>query len=514
VSLVGSSLSRTGAEALALALWSAIGGAVAILALFHVLRSLDGRTNVAAWGTALAAAAPVFWMSGLRPMSDMPGLALAVAAQASILRGRSERRWLIVGACLGGLALGLRVQTMWLTMPLLALALFEQRSAGLLWLTTRPIAALTAAVAAWAVPLVALSGGINGYLSALGTQADEDFAWVNMVWLNPTPRRLAFALYETFVLPWASLPLAVVVGAAAIIGAVVMLARDWRALAMALLAFAPYTVFHVLFQETIFVRYALPTIPLVAWLAVRGLYATWARRAHAGGAARGRITGCHRSSGIAYGREPHPEFRAIGDAARREATDNAAAVFSHFAIWRAVQAEDGMLPVVAPRRQFEWLGLVDYWKAGGTRPVYFLADARRTDLALIDPQSRRDVVRYRWSVGERPELSGIRPTGVDWYRLQPPGWFAGEGWSLTAEAGGLARATATSPDHRPNRGVGQATARTDASCGGWPASRRPRRSGGQLRAGDRRPGARSVDADGGPAQFPALSRSPGWPRVR
>ena len=146
--------------------------------------------------------------------------------------------------------------------------------------------------------------------------------------------------------------------------------------------------------------------------------------------------------GVAYGREPHPAFRAIADAAQRGTSEKPAAVFSHFAIWRAVQADNGMLPVVEPRRQFEWLGLVDYWKGGGTKPVWFLADARRTDLALIDPQSSRDVVRYRWSVADRPELSGTRPIGVDWYRFQPPGWFAGQGWSLTAETGGLARATA------------------------------------------------------------------------
>ena len=48
------------------------------------------------------------------------------------------------------------------------------------------------------------------------------------------------------------------------------------------------------------------------------------------------------------------------------------------------------------------------WTTGvtaGAAPVWFLADPKRTDLALIDPQSRRDVTRYRWSVARpsRPE---------------------------------------------------------------------------------------------------------------
>jgi hypothetical protein len=36
---------------------------------------------------------------------------------------------------------------------------------------------------------------------------------------------------------------------------------------------------------------------------------------------------------------------------------------------------------------------------------------------------------------------GTRPLGVDWYRLDPPAWFAGEGWELTPETTGIARAS-------------------------------------------------------------------------
>ena len=39
---------------------------------------------------------PLFWLSGLRPMSDLPGLAAALVAQALILEGRKDRngcRW-------------------------------------------------------------------------------------------------------------------------------------------------------------------------------------------------------------------------------------------------------------------------------------------------------------------------------------------------------------------------------------------------------------------------------------
>lgn len=474
VSAVWSGLSRVDVEALTLSILSVAGAAAAIVAAAHVFAEIDNRPagrgfaarrdadlkgprRTAIWATALFAAAPLFWMSGLRPMSDTLGLAVALGAQALALKGRNDPRRLIQAAFVAGLAAGVRVQTLWLTIPLLTVACFEQRRAAvpglardwIRWLFSRPVAALCAAGLVWAVPLVVYSGGVTGYVRALGSQAGEDFAWVNMLWLEPTPRRLAFALYETFVIPWASVPLAAAVAASAAAGALAMLRRERGPLLILLVAFAPYTVLHLLFQETITVRYALPVLPLVALLAARG-FATAGRLAPLlatpvlAGALIVAVPG-----GVAYGREAHPAFRAISDARRRAATEAPAAVYAHFGLRRPLQADTGTLPFVEPRRSYEWLGPVDYWRGGGTAHIWFFADPRRTDLALIDPQSRLDVIRYRWAVANRPELSGTRPIGADWYRLAPPGWFADEGWSLTPESGGLARLTAAGPDHRP-----------------------------------------------------------------
>ncbi len=465
-----SSMTRVSAEAWSLAVWSAIGGAGCIVAAWFLFAALAGRATHGAhearravmWATLLLAASPLFWMSGLRPMSDMPGLALAIGAQALLLqRGPSlvhrgseseggsaiRTRRLITGALLAGIAAGIRVQTAVLTVPVLAFVLLEQQDRKAWW---RPVAACAAGCIAWGVPLVVASGGIDAYLAALHSQAGEDFAWVDMLWATPTPRHLAIALYQTLVLPWASIPLAVAVTLAASIGALVMLLREWRALLLLVIACVPYLVFHLLFQETITVRYALPMLPAIAWLAARGI------------ALAGRFTAFVAvpfvvsalivavPGAVAYGRDPHPAFRAVADAVQRARVQPPAVVFSHYGLRRPLQAADtGPLHIVEPRTKYEWLGLVDYWRGGGTAPVWFFADERRTDLALIDPQSRHDVVRYRWTVERRPELSGTRPVGVDWYRLPVPGWFAGQGWSLTPETGGVTQATAMGPDHRP-----------------------------------------------------------------
>ena len=460
-------LDRARADALALAIWSALAGALALIAAFAFFRGIEvdrappeRSTQMALWATALLAVAPLFWISGLRPMSDLPGLAMALGAQALLLRSwvqlkpdamdERARRYLVYGAALAGLAAGLRVQTVWLTLPLLLMVAVRHRGAGFVWLLSRPLAALTLGGLAWAVPLVAASGGIDAYLRALGSQAGEDFAWVDMLWANPTPRRLAFALYETFVMPWGSIPLAVVIGIAAAAGAALAAMRAPRALALIGVAFAPYAIFHLLFQETPHVRYALPLMPALAWLAARGIVATRAAAPILGGAVCVFAAWTSASGTLAYAREPHPAFRAIAEMAAAVEAERPAAVFAHYAVRRPLQVQPPAdVRVVEPPRTNEWAALLDYWRNGGTAPVWFLADPRRTDLALVDPASRRNVRHYDWAPAGRSEFSGMRPLGVDWYRFHEPGWFAGEGWSLTPELGGMTRLAGNGVDRRP-----------------------------------------------------------------
>lgn len=444
------------ADALALAIWSALAGALAIAAAWMLFRGIARAGGFASddraplWAAALLAAAPLFWISGVRPMSDLPGLALALTAQALALSAWDAPRRLTAAAFVAALTVGLRVQTIWLTAPLLLAVWLRHRRLGLAWTATRPVAALAAGGLVWAVPLMVASGGLDAYIRALGSQAGEDFAWVDMLWANPTSRRLAFALYETLVMPWDSLPLAVVIGVVAAGGAVVTVLRAPRALALIGVAFVPYTLFHLLFQETLHVRYALPVVPAVAWLAAQGF------------AAAGRVTPVLAAPVCAfalwtsvpmmaaYAREAHPAFRAIADMSRAAAAERPAAVYSHYALRRPLQLTSpaGVRVVEAPRAS-EWTDPLAYWRNGGDRPVWFLADPRRTDLALIDPVSRRNVHTYGWAVSDRPAFGGARPLGVEWYRFERPGWFAGEGWSLTPELGGVVRLMGTGVDRRP-----------------------------------------------------------------
>jgi hypothetical protein len=90
--------------------------------------------------------------------------------------------------------------------------------------------------------------------------------------------------------------------------------------------------------------------------------------------------------------------------------------------------------------QHEWLEAVKYWNAGGRAPVWFVVDPKRTAIDLV--QHGAPSV-YRWPVPYPVLLGGVRPDEMDWYRVDRPEWYVGEGWALTPESAGVAEA-----DHR------------------------------------------------------------------
>ena len=74
--------------------WSALAGAALVPLLFALFRRCPTSQSLAWWAMAVAVCSPLFWFTALRPLSDMTGLALAVAAQVlliSALRGHVLR---------------------------------------------------------------------------------------------------------------------------------------------------------------------------------------------------------------------------------------------------------------------------------------------------------------------------------------------------------------------------------------------------------------------------------------
>jgi hypothetical protein len=465
-------------EVRGLAIWSAIGGALALLFAAMFFAALTGDWRVSFLAALVTACSPLFWFTALRPLSDMVGLAAAFAALAALgtaiarapdvkqapdlkqtpdLKVGPTSRALLAGACLAGLAIGVRSQTFVMTMPLLAYMLLAPRFR----LTARDrIAALVAAgvgVALWAVPLVVVTGGPGAYLKALGSQGAEDFSGVVMLWTHPTPRVAAYALLNTFVRPWDSVVLAGVLLVAAAGGALLMAWRSPRTALILSLVFVPYAAFHLLFHEIVTVRYALPLVPPVALLAVFALAAIHRHVAAAGAvvlAAYGVVLAA--PAGAAFARQPSPVFRMIADMNARARGEAPAVVAMHRREWtetRRWREWAGGLPgrLLAAPRDYEWLEVTRAWREGVTSPVWFVADPRRTDLALFDDRGSR-ATEYRWPFAGDVYVGGARPNEMDWRVYTKPGWFLEQGWALTPEAAGITERDGWGPHRRPSVG--------------------------------------------------------------
>jgi hypothetical protein len=484
-------------EPRALAVWSALFGALAVFPLFSLFRALalsagspqagtgDAPTTSATLQSAQAAlltiTCPLYWFTASRPMSDMPGFAAAVASQALLAaafvrQGRAggpsgapfdrdraveSGRMIVIGALVAGVAVGVRSQCAWLTLPLLALVLVDRAGRDAAGALIGAGVALTAGVAAWALPLVIASGGPGAYVQALGAQAVEDLSGVEMLATDPTPRRLAFALLQTFVLPWSSPVVGAIVLGLAVTGAALLLLRSRRGVVLAIAAFAPYAIFHLILQETITTRYALPLIPAVAFLAVQGTSVVARRMAMPIVAGLGAVNLAIVTPVLAgYAAIGSPIARALEEIG--DSTASRRVVGMHYVFKRAFDAEQpgSVVQAFPARPKHEWLELVNYWRRGGEEPVWFLADPRRTDLALVDRNSRQLLGAYQWPFSTDALLGGVRPNAVALTLIRPPGWFLEEGWSLTPETAGVAEQDGRGPARSPI--VGFVRRRADA----------------------------------------------------
>ncbi len=445
-------------EAGALAWWSALSGALAVfplLALYRSFEALDrsaddaARDRRAALAVLVAVASPLFWFTSLRPLSDVTGLTFALVAQACLAAAFVRRRLqpgadpaaiaasgrlIVTGAFIAGLAVGVRTQTVWLTLPLVALVLLDRTGRGAAGAILGSAMTFSLGVLAWAVPMLVASGGFARYRTALAGQTAEQFYGLDIFLSNPTPRRMALGILAAMIEPWALSPLGWIVVIVALAGFVYF---AWRAPAGATLlvvGFVPYALFHLIVQETIS-RYALPLVPPVAYLAVRGFSVAGAMATIIGSAAiivASLVVTL--PAARAYSAHPSPAYAAVSDLQPLVAKEHAV-IGAHQRFARVLETRDfGATKILPSPVMSESRELAAYWLGGGTAPVWFFADPARGDLALVDPMSIRSRKNYNWTFPRELFMSGVRPDNVDILRIEsPPGWFAETGWHLTPE---------------------------------------------------------------------------------
>jgi hypothetical protein len=446
-------------EARALGVVSVVSGGLGVLAIAALFMRLEPRGGSRAWlpAVALAFTSPLYWFTAVRPLSDMAGLAAAVAVQALTIDAGTARGLYVASFC-AGLATGLRSQVFWLTAPLIAAAVLGRGwgpavTSGQRAPRPPPLGAALFFVAGallWAIPLVLITGGPVAYWHALFNQGAEDLGNIQMLWTRHGARDVADGLYYALVAPWALWPVASIVLVAVALGTAWLWRHARQALLTLALAFGPYLVFDLLFQETFTSRYALPLVVPFAYLAAAGL--RWAPReaawllalpivvfdAYLGG-----------TSIAAYARQKAPAFRLLDDMKRAAAATGQRPVLApdrreSFDLRRPILWTGAAMPPIVRQLpappQHEWLEAVRYWNADGRDPMWFLVDPRRSAIDLVQHGSPFE---YRWPLPYPVIMSGVRPNDVDWYPVDRPEWYVGEGWALTPEAAGVAEV-----DHR------------------------------------------------------------------
>jgi hypothetical protein len=450
-------------EAHALAVLGVVGGGLAAFALLVLYSELDRdrpRASMTWLAVIVTLLGPLFWLTAERPLSDVVGLTAALAVQAALLAART-RRSIAVTAAAVAFAAGIRSQIVWLTLPLLLYRLWQIR--GLM--RSRQYAAVALAFAAgglaWFVPLIVISGGPLTYWHALFSQGADDLSGVKMLATTPTIRQLATVLQYTLIEPWGYFAAGLVLVALALAGVAERIRAAPRALLILALAFGPYAIFDVLFQESITTRYALPLMIPMSYLAVRGC----ALIGESGGVAAAVAVAlfCAWTDDVAmyqYSRMDAPAFRLLADMAIEKGTPetpHAAPVLAMHRredldmrrpiVWAGLPPIGERLP--APPKH-EWLEAVKYWNRGGRAPMWYVADPLRSDLALIGTRARPK--QYRWALQMPGLIGGVRPNIMDWYTIAPPDWYLGEGWAVTPETGGVAREDRRGPGVAPISG--------------------------------------------------------------
>jgi hypothetical protein len=315
-----------------------------------------------------------------------------------------------------------------------------------------------------------ISGGPAAYWRALSNQGAEDLGNITMLWTKHDLRTVANALYYALIAPWATWTIAIVVLVCAALGIAWLWRANRTALGWLIAAFGPYFVLDLLFQETFTSRYALPLVVPLAYLAAAGTrwlpsntgvivaVAVAMFDAHVGG-----------TSVAAYVRQKAPAFRLLDDWASAPQTDPPPVVamdrrnafdFRRPIVWIGAKMPRVQATLAAPP-QHEWLEAMRHWNRGGRGPLWFVVDPRRTAIDLVQHGEPK---RYRWDLPYPVLVSGARPDEMDWYRVDRPDWYVGEGWALTPEAAGVANAD------RRGLAYGQihaGVARYVASSGGW-----------------------------------------------
>jgi hypothetical protein len=418
---------------------SVLMSALSLFPLYALMRRVRGRDGGASLVCALTLFCPVVAFNSVRPMSDLAGFFAATLAQcllvATVLDAdRPRGGWALcaVAAFAAALSLGTRMQTVFLVGPMLLYAFVRLAS-------RRRVLAFWSAVglAAWLLPLFWVCGGPVRWATAT-LRLFGDALPTEPLLANPSLPAALRAAANTFLVPWYTTGAGWTVVALAGFGLLILAFSDRCSLKLLLLLYGPYALYHYCLQWTETPRYAIPIVPLVAALAT--VPAVLACRAVRVLPSQIAIAVAVLMSALIspalqdYHSKPSPPVKAIECAAQYASSTPGAVVSAHFGFGRYLEWLPKHVRVLWPALENQRRALIDYWKAGGRGPVFFLRRSARTGLLLIDPTSQTAVDGWSWSDRIIPMVPSL-PRRIELVRIDPPRWFCESGFLLAREAG-------------------------------------------------------------------------------
>ncbi|MCZ6642599.1 MAG: glycosyltransferase family 39 protein, partial [Gammaproteobacteria bacterium] len=176
-------------EVLALTLTSALFAALSLVAFYYLILEMFDR-QTAFYSAAVLGVTPLFWLNGLKAMTDIPAMFFMLVSLLFMYRNTTRKNihYLYAAAFLTGLAMGIRLHTIFLLLPTLVYCLSKARAKQVATSTSL----LVAGSLIWIIPLIAIHGAekllgaflrqftgrfTNDRVSILGAEFNPVYLW-------------------------------------------------------------------------------------------------------------------------------------------------------------------------------------------------------------------------------------------------------------------------------------------------------------------------------------------------